>query len=448
MSIGRSWWHEILLLAAFVVVAVILGIVSGYPSGAFLLAGAIYIGWHLLQMLRYHAWMRDSENYSMPISLGVWKAAIDGAVELRQSERRREKQLLQMLESFQASTNALPDATLVVDESGTIEWINQAATRLLGISRHDVSRVKVSSIFASSRFDSYLKNNNYRTPIKLTSPVDNGVLLELRVAPFDENKLLLQLRDISRLEQLETVRQDFVANVSHEMRTPLTVIRGYLESMRDAGESMDEWQPVIEQLDRQSARLQQIVEDLLLLSRVEQGEATGIEEIVDVPGLLEALQTEARLLSGERAHRISHQADEKLLLKGHASELRSLYSNLVFNAIAYTPPRGVIEIRWFMEGDSAVFSVLDTGIGIEQQHIPRLTERFYRVDEGRSRKSGGTGLGLAIVKHVLNRHDGRLEIESHYGSGSTFVCRFPPSRVAKSGSLEAAEVSSPAGRIL
>ena len=439
MSIGRSWWHEILLLAAFVVVAAILGAVSGYPSGAFLIASAIYIGWHLLQMLRYHAWMRDSENYSRPIPVGVWKAAIDGAVELRQSERRREKHLLQMLESFQASTNALPDATLVVDESGTIEWINLAATRLLGISRHDVSRVKVTSIFASSRFDSYLNNRNFRRPIKLTSPVDNGVLLELRVALFGENKLLLQLRDISRLEQLETVRQDFVANVSHEMRTPLTVIRGYLESMRDAGESMAEWQPAVEQLDRQSARLQQIVEDLLLLSRVEQGEATGIEEVVDVPGLLEALQSEAQLLSGERGHRISLQADEKLLLKGHGSELRSLFSNLVFNAIAYTPPRGVIEIRWFMEGDAAVFSVLDTGIGIEQQHIPRLTERFYRVDEGRSRKSGGTGLGLAIVKHVLNRHDGRLEIESHYGSGSTFVCRFPPSRAAKSGSLEAAE---------
>jgi two-component system phosphate regulon sensor histidine kinase PhoR len=144
-------------------------------------------------------------------------------------------------------------------------------------------------------------------------------------------------------------------------------------------------------------------------------------------------------LSGERSHRISLHVDEKLLLKGHASELRSLFSNLVFNAIAYTPPRGVIEIRWYMDGDSAIFSVLDTGIGIEQQHIPRLTERFYRVDEGRSRKSGGTGLGLAIVKHVLNRHDGRLVIESRYGSGSTFICRFPPSRLAKSGSLEAAE---------
>ncbi|OOZ43103.1 phosphate regulon sensor histidine kinase PhoR [Solemya elarraichensis gill symbiont] len=433
MSIGRSWWHEILLLAACVGLAAILGVASGYLSGAFLLAGAIYIGWHLLQMLRYHVWMRDGEHYSMPIPLGVWKAAIDGVVELRQSERLREKRLLQMLESFQASTNALPDATLVVDESGTIEWINQSATRLLGISRHDVSRVQVTGIFASPRFDAYLKSNNYRTPIKLTSPVDNGVLLELRVAPFGENKRLLQLRDISRLEQLETIRQDFVANVSHEMRTPLTVIRGYLESMSDAGESMADWQPVLEQMDRQSARLQQIVEDLLLLSRVEQGETTGMEEVVDVPGLLDVLLTEARLLSGERAHRISLQADEKLLLKGHASELRSLFSNLVFNAIAYTPPRGVIEIRWFMEGGSAVFSVLDTGIGIEQQHIPRLTERFYRVDEGRSRKSGGTGLGLAIVKHVLNSHDGRLVIESRYGSGSTFICRFPSSHVSKSG---------------
>jgi len=241
----------------------------------------------------------------------------------------------------------------------------------------------------------------------------------------------MQARDITRLQQLEMVRKDFVANVSHEIRTPLTVVKGYLETMQDSEDvALSGWRSILDQMHLQTARIQRIVADLLLISRLETGRADEGIGVVGVPELALSIVDDAQQLSGEQSHIIHLDADQRLHLIGQSAELESAFSNLAFNAIRYTPAGGEIKIRWWMSGSGPRFSVTDTGIGLEASHIPRLTERFYRVDVGRSRESGGTGLGLAIVKHVLSRHDARLEIESEPGNGSTFTCCFPHSRTA------------------
>jgi len=241
----------------------------------------------------------------------------------------------------------------------------------------------------------------------------------------------MQARDITRLQQLEVVRRDFVANVSHEIRTPLTVVKGYLETLRDNDdEALAGWDGILEQMQQQTQRIERIVADLLLISRLETGDAQDGQGIVGVAELLQGITRQARELSGEQRHKIKLDVDSRLSLIGHGQELESAFSNLVFNAVRYTPEGGEINIRWGLSGEGPYLTVVDTGVGIEQSHIPRLTERFYRIDVGRSREKGGTGLGLSIVKHVLGRHDAHLVIESMPNKGSTFTCCFPHSRVA------------------
>jgi two-component system phosphate regulon sensor histidine kinase PhoR len=291
----------------------------------------------------------------------------------------------------------------------------------------------IDQLLSDPIFRSFLATGDFSRPLQMPAPVDDSIMLEVRIVPYGKGNLLLQARDITRLAQLETIRRDFVANVSHEMRTPLTVIHGYLETLADSGDrGLQPWLQIVNQMQQQSSRMQRIVEDLLLLSRLESTHQTERQEIVDVAALLAALKEEAEGLSGEQGHVIVLEVEPDLKIEGSTSELDSAFSNLVFNAVRYTPAGGEIRMRWWLEEEGGpCFSVTDTGIGIQAEHIPRLTERFYRVDVGRSRQSGGTGLGLAIVKHVLIRHDARLEIESEPGKGSTFTCRFPVSAISE-----------------
>lgn len=444
MTLSRAWLQELLLIVLVYTWAVIIAFFSQTLGVNLVIASLLYFFWHVQQMLGFHLWLDNPERYRPPFAFGVWRAAIDGANNLRRNERQRERRLEQMLDSFEESTNALPDAILVINDKGQVEWLNRPTTRLLGLHRTTGQLVDIAAVFNSSRFNDYLESGDYRQPIKLTSPINKQLLLEVRLVPYGSGKRLLQIRDISRLEQLETIRQDFVANVSHEMRTPLTVIRGYLETMAEDPDLKESaWNSIIEQLNRQTSRLQHIVEDLLLLSRLENDDVRREPEKVSVQPLLESIVAEAQALSGDSQHQISLDLDSSINLLGQSDELRSLFSNLVFNAVNYTPARGRIEVLWYADRDGPIFSVTDTGIGIEKQHIPRLTERFYRVDESRSRKSGGTGLGLAIVKHVLSRHGGKLTIHSRFGEGSTFSCHFPLSRMLENG----ATAQQPAGQV-
>ncbi|MCP3869366.1 MAG: phosphate regulon sensor histidine kinase PhoR [Gammaproteobacteria bacterium] len=351
---------------------------------------------------------------------------------MRVRGRKRKRKLSPLLSGIHKSTKVLPDATVVLNSKGEMEWGNIVARGMLGLERKRDRGRMIDELITNQAFQNYYSAGDFSHPLNITSPVNDDIRLEIRIVPYGKVKYLLQARDITRLRQLETVRRDFVANVSHEMRTPLTVIHGYLETMGESeGEDLAPWQNIITQMRQQTGRLQRIVEDLLLLSRLESpGQEDGLQAPVDVPMLLEFVRDEALSLSkGE--HSITTDIDETIKLQGSASELESIFSNLVFNAVRYTPAGGRIRLRWWSSKRGPCFLVKDTGIGIEAEHIPRLAERFYRVDVGRSRKSGGTGLGLAIVKHALTRHGSQLKIESEPGKGSSFRCCFPPSRLSK-----------------
>ena len=278
-------------------------------------------------------------------------------------------------------------------------------------------------------FVAYLEQENFSEPLQISSPADANLTLSIRIVPYGNKQHLLVARDITKLQRLEKVRQDFVANVSHEMRTPLTVINGYLETLCDDRTAPPEMLNLYDQMHQQSARMQSIVNDLLLLAKLESNDTQATHRMMKLDGLFSILREEAESLSGDKHHKIDFDIDKDLMVRGSEAELHSVFSNLVSNAIRYTPDKGTVTVRWYRCGEEGCFEVEDSGIGIARQHIDRLTERFYRVDVGRSRHSGGTGLGLAIVKHVLMRHQAKLKITSEEGVGSKFTCVFPAERI-------------------
>jgi two-component system phosphate regulon sensor histidine kinase PhoR len=429
MSAG--WRQEWFLVVPSAVAAGLLGVMLDSVAFALLLPLLIYLSWHLLQLMRFRRWLRQPSCSTPPYMVGIWSEVQQLSEEKRERGRKRKRKLSRMLSGFRESTNALPDATIILNEKGRMEWWNEASKDLLKLDPKNDKGRKVENLIGDTIFRAYLANGDYGRPLQMPSPFDDNITLEVRIVPYGKGKRLLQARDITRLQQLETVRRDFVANVSHEMRTPLTVIHGYLETIRESSDAtLGPWQHVVAQMSQQTDRMRRIVEDLLMLSRLEANTQTKGQEEVNVAAILESVRDEAEGLSGGK-HSIHLTADPGLWLFGIAGELESAFSNLVFNAVRYTPEGGSVEMHWFVNGKKACFSIKDSGIGIEPEHIPRLTERFYRVDVGRSRQSGGTGLGLAIVKHVLTRHGCHLGIESEPGLGSIFSCAFPEYRVCR-----------------
>jgi len=268
--------------------------------------------------------------------------------------------------------------------------------------------------------------------LEIHSPAKPHIRLQIQISLFGDEDRLIVAKDVTRLYQLEQMRRDFVANVSHEMRTPLTVISGYLETMADNADDLPaKWQRAITTMSLQSSRMEALITDLILLSKIETGEKTVSDTLTDVDALIRQICHDASALSGEKHHQFTIEINDQRLLKGDESQLRSAFSNLIFNAVKYTPPEGHITVTWNTDRDGGHLSVRDTGIGIDPVHIPRLTERFYRADPSRHKDTGGTGLGLAIVKHVLLNHDSSLEIKSHIGEGSEFICHFPRERLVE-----------------
>ncbi len=396
-----------------------------------LLGLGAYAGWHMRQVYRLERWLRHGKRFHPPEAHGIWEEIFQRIYRLQQRNRRRKRKLGGMLNRFQQATAALPDATVVLTEGERIEWWNDAAEALLGLSYPRDIGQHVGNLIRHPVFITYLHGGQFDTPIQMPAPGNQQLILSVRLIPYGDDRRLLVARDVTRLQLLERMRRDFVANVSHELRTPLTVVAGYLETLLEDehDEAARRWQRTLQSMYEQSIRMQGIVEDLLMLSRLETQSQPEQQVPVAVPGLLAQVREDAQRLSGAQAHQISLEADPGLWLMGSESELRSLFSNLAFNAVRYTPAGGRIQLRWCGDAQGAHFAIQDSGIGIAAHHLPRLTERFYRIDVGRSRGSGGTGLGLAIVKHVLLRHDGQLEVESELGKGSTFRCDFAPSRV-------------------
>lgn len=419
--IGEAWRAGLLLGGALFV-----GWLMGRPETLLLIAMTGYLAWHLRNLYRLERWYHKRKHFHPPQASGIWGEVFHDIYLLQQRNRKRKRKLARMLSRFNESTSAMPDATVVLTEDEQIEWFNKAAERYLGLNpKKDVGQ-RIDNLLRHPSFVNFLARGDFAKPLELPSPMGNELTLSIRVVPYGNRRRLLVARDITRMKHLERVRQDFVANVSHELRTPLTVIAGYLENMADAGdECAGRWGKSIAQMQEQSRRMIRIVEDLLALSRLEADNGAPPHDPVSVPAMLAAIREEAVALSGEAAHDIRLDADQSLWLRGGEKVLYGVFSNLIFNAVQYTPPGSVIRIRWYREGEHLYLDVRDSGDGISAQHIPRLTERFYRVDPGRSREHGGTGLGLAIVKHGLERHGGWLEVESRLGEGSLFRCVFP-----------------------
>lgn len=324
----------------------------------------------------------------------------------------------------QLLANVLPDGVLMLTDQGHILWYNDAADALFHIKKS--KKKQVEALIDHPGFD-FLTHTQSETPIAIEWSSTPPKQLAISLHPYPQQQFLLLVRDITHVYHLEKMRQDFLANVSHELRTPLTVVHGYLETLMDqCSENQHPWKKIFVQMYQQSLRMERLVNDLLLLSRLEAdiSEAPPHQPVA-IGALLQNIYHEAEALSGEHKHRIELHIDETLRIYGLEEELRSAFSNIIFNAVKYTPDNGEIAIHWSQNQGAPCFKVTDTGIGIAKEHIPRLTERFYRIDRARSRSSGGTGLGLAIVKHVLLRHKARLRIESKPGKGSTFCCIFP-----------------------
>ncbi|MEZ5468411.1 MAG: phosphate regulon sensor histidine kinase PhoR [Lysobacterales bacterium] len=402
-----------------------LGVLVGWLLGqaGFGMAGGLLL-WSALQLrqlLRLQRWLASRRMHA-PESEGAWQPIFDSLERRRKADRRRRRRLLEALEAFRDAARALPDGIIAIDDTDTIHWFNKSAKRLLGLRYPTDVGNHLTHLVRSPRFVQWLGEGRLDDPlIDLPSPGDERVRLLCRLIAYRPGFRMLIVRDVSNLMRLEQIRRDFVANVSHELRTPLTVINGYMEALEP--EELGELGGLFVQMRQQSRRMAHIVEDLLTLSRLE-AQSMPVADQVAMRPLLGTILRDAQALSAGR-HRIELCVSTELDLLGSGKDLHSAFSNLVVNAVRYTPDGGEIRLVWEMRDQDACFSVSDTGPGIPAQHLPRLTERFYRVSNSRSRDSGGTGLGLAIVKHVLNSHGARLEIESRVGEGSCFRCVFP-----------------------
>jgi len=408
--------------------ALLLGLLLDQVLLLLLLTVALFHIRYLQSLRKLEKWLRQGGRSEPPEGPGIWGELFNDLYRMRQRDRRNRRKMKALFKRFQETTAAMPDAIVVITEQSEIEWFNATAKKLLGLHSRDTGQ-RIDNLVRYPDFIRYLNSGDYNETLHIASPIDEAMTLRIRVVPYGKNQRLLVVRDVTRLQRLEQMRRDFVANMSHELRTPLTVVNGYLEALEDSEVCMAEMARPITRMREQASRMQFIVDDLLLLSRLENESHSARQKRVDVAQMLESIKVEAETLSGGE-HSVVLNGDRQLALLGEAGELRSAFTNLIVNAVKYTPAGGKIEIEWFSDHEGAHLEVSDNGVGIPREHLSRLTERFYRVDDGRSRDSGGTGLGLAIVKHVLGRHEANLHIESSFGSGSRFSCVFPPQRVA------------------
>ncbi|MDS4027083.1 MAG: phosphate regulon sensor histidine kinase PhoR [Candidatus Contendobacter sp.] len=416
------WWR----LALLFLVAAVLGGLTGHLTLALLLTALGSLAWQLWQLYQLDRWLRDDWDVGPPRFGRVWEGIAEHFSRLRRQNRKRKRKFGKLLEQFQQATAAWPDAAVVLGEDDRVAWCNGAAQQLLGLSpTRDMGR-PITHLVRSPGFVTFLNQRRPSDGVEFPSPVNDALLLGARIVPYGKKQRLLLATDVSQIRRLEQMRRDFVANVSHELRTPLTVISGYLETLLDSeNPALETWRQPLHRMQEQSRRMLHIIEDLLLLARLEARKELPPRKPVNVPALLADVADDAVALSGEQNHQIEVSADPGLWILGCEKDLRSAFANLAFNAVRYTPAGGRIALRWFVDASGAHLTVEDNGEGIAPQHIPRLTERFYRVNRDRSRGSGGTGLGLSIVKHVLNHHGGQLRIASELGVGSVFTCDFP-----------------------
>ncbi len=419
------------MVAAVGLALLLLGLLTGQTYLLLGLGLLGYLGWLLGNFLILQSWLGRRRGFRLPVSLGVWEAVFDSLQRERLRKRRRGRRLIGFLSDYREAASSLPEALVVLSKTGAVCWFNPAARKLLGLRwpadlGKDIIRVVTHPILEDD-----LAVGRSSRPLEVPSPANGAWMLSIQVtAAFgNHHERLLVARDITPIFRLEQARRDFLASVSHELRTPITVFRGYLETLQEMAEGDPQWRTPLAHMDQQAERMQALVDDLLTLSRLEMAERPQADAPVAVAEILAEILADARVLSNDKKHSLLLRMDPRVQLLGEESELRSAFSNLIFNAVRHTPAGTRIEIDWQGNAESASLSVRDRGSGIAAYHLPRLTERFYRVEAGRSRRSGGSGLGLAIVKQVLDRYAAELKIASVVGEGTCFVCEFPGSRV-------------------
>jgi two-component system phosphate regulon sensor histidine kinase PhoR len=419
--------HELLLIAAVAAGAALLTAAGASVQTALLTTLAPYVGHHVYHLLRLTRMIRRQHRLVPPFPYGLWGDIYRTIGLYQQRGRKGRKRQIRFTRRFREAADSVPDALVVLDKNKCVEWANPAAGVLMDLHWPRDDGRRLTDCFAHPELADYIDAGEYTRPLEVAPDHNQSLMLSIRVAPFGERKKqrLVVGRDITKVFHLNMIRRDFVANASHELRTPLTVITGFLENLSDSPLTPNGHRRPLARMEVQAERMRSIIEDLLTLSRLEMDDHATNPVVVEVPDEIELIAADARALSGGQ-HRIDIEATPDLFLVGNEAELCSALSNLVFNAIKHTPPGSHIRITWGEDEAGPVFSVQDDGPGIAPEHIPRLTERFYRIDKARSRASGGTGLGLAIVKHVLNRHGARLTIASELGEGATFTCHFPP----------------------
>ena len=408
----------------------IAGLIFGATTGWAAFSGGVVLllFHHMKNVDSLTRWLRDPVAGKVPAGSGAWDYIFSLLYRFERVQSRQHQQLAKTLVRFRQAGRAHPDGVVILDADNRIEWCNDTAESHFDLSLESDGGQPVVNLVRQPEFVAYVEAGDYGQPIELRPTRGGDIVLSVQIIPYGDAQKLLLSRDITRLEKLETMRRDFVANVSHELRTPLTVLSGFLETIKELKLDPQRSRDYINLMLEQGRRMERIVDDLLTLSTLESAPSPSLDERVRIAPLLERLLAEAQALSGGK-HRIVFNAEPGFDLLGAENEIASALGNLVTNAIRYTPDGGEVRLTWRAIAEEAEFAVEDSGIGIAPEHIPRLTERFYRVDRGRSRETGGTGLGLAIVKHILNRHQATLDIKSELGKGSRFAARFPARRI-------------------
>lgn len=392
-----------------------------------MVAALLALLWQVRQLLSFDRALRTGNFEDFRQGEGIWEQIFSRFHYESEKATRRKLGYRQLLREVRKSTNAMPDGAVILNDENEIIFCNRAAKQLAGIKRKKDRGQRVDNILRDPELTRLLHADDQSLTVEIVSPIDDGSWLSCRVVPYGGDQKLLLLRDVTERMRLSKMRRDFVANASHELRSPLTVIAGYLDSLAHDHEMPADWAKPVTQMQGQARRMRHILGEMLELSRLESAGVAGADDSVDVSRLLEdassAFEGHADIAS------IVIDAEPGAQLSGSAAEIETVIVNLLSNAVRFTPTDGEITLTWRVDSDGADLIVADTGEGIDAEHIPRLTERFFRVDKGRARDKGGTGLGLAIVKHVLARYDAELIISSEPGEGSAFRCHFPSDRI-------------------
>jgi two-component system phosphate regulon sensor histidine kinase PhoR len=427
----RAWVSLLTRQLALLILGACIGWLYGEIIVGIGVAALTLLAWQLFNMWQLETWLRTGRINALPAGNGVWPQIFARIEFLQERSRRRRRRWRQLVRELRSSARAFPDGGVILNARHEIVTYNVAARRLLGLKKRRDRGQRIENLIRHPDFIAYLARGEFNQSIEIPAPTGGDQHLSCLLIPYGPDQSLLLIRDITGAVRTERIRRDFVANASHELRTPLTVVAGYLDTIAEDGQTPELWRQPVQEMRVQAERMRQLLDDLLELSRLEAAAPTSLDHAVDMAQVLESARKEAIAVDGH-PHHVEVHVNSNVRLRGVQTEIQSVVSNLVSNAVRYTPREGSVIISWSSDEAGGHLAVTDTGIGIAEEDIPRITERFYRTDTGRARQKGGTGLGLAIVKHALRRHEADLEVRSRLGAGSTFTCHFPRHRLALS----------------